>query len=249
MNALRCRVVIATALVLLAGLTARAQEGDAWTRANDDFAAGRFPEALENYQSLARSGQTSAALYYNIGNAHYRLGQLGEAILSYERALALEPHHPEAEANLRLVRDKARALQLKRNAVERLVARGTPSQYAVVAAIGFWAAAFAVAAVVLARRRSRSLVAVAVVGLLTFVGALFALYTFETGAHGRSLAIVTAKSIEARLATAESAGTVLALPAGSEIKILSTRGGWSYAELPNDLRGWIPANSAERVRL
>jgi hypothetical protein len=42
---------------------------------------------------------------------------------------------------------------------------------------------------------------------------------------------------------------VLLLPAGSEIKILSTRGDWSYAVLPNDLRGWIPAPSAERVRL
>jgi len=39
------------------------------------------------------------------------------------------------------------------------------------------------------------------------------------------------------------------LPAGSEIKILSTRGDWIYAALPNDLRGWIPAASAESVRL
>jgi hypothetical protein len=60
---------------------------------------------------------------------------------------------------------------------------------------------------------------------------------------------VTAKNIQARLATAESAGTVLVLPPGSEIKILSTRGRWDYAALPNDLMGWIPAGSAERVRL
>jgi tetratricopeptide (TPR) repeat protein len=51
------------------------------------------------------------------------------------------------------------------------------------------------------------------------------------------------------IATAESAGSVLALPAGSEIKILGTRGGWSFAQLPNDLQGWIPESGAERVRL
>jgi hypothetical protein len=39
------------------------------------------------------------------------------------------------------------------------------------------------------------------------------------------------------------------LPPGSEIKVLSERGDWIYAALPNDLRGWIPANGAERVRL
>jgi len=41
----------------------------------------------------------------------------------------------------------------------------------------------------------------------------------------------------------------LALPPGSEVKIVSTRGDWIYAALPNNLRGWIPAKNAERVRL
>ena len=55
--------------------------------------------------------------------------------------------------------------------------------------------------------------------------------------------------MEARLATADNANTVLALPPGSEIKILSTRGDWIYAALPNHLHGWLPAKSAELVRL
>ena len=80
-------------------------------------------------------------------------------------------------------------------------------------------------------------------------GAAVVVYQLETGSAGRDLAIVTKKNIQARLATAESAGAVLLLPPGSEIKILSTRGDWCYAALPNDLRGWIPAQSAERVRL
>jgi hypothetical protein len=39
------------------------------------------------------------------------------------------------------------------------------------------------------------------------------------------------------------------LPPGSEVKILSTRGDWIYAALPNTLRGWIPAKNVEQVRL
>ena len=80
-------------------------------------------------------------------------------------------------------------------------------------------------------------------------GAALVVYQLENGSSGSALAIVTKKNIQARLATAESAGAVLVLPPGSEIKILSTRGDWSYAALPNDLRGWIPSNGAERVRL
>lgn len=249
MRAAHWHRVLVGALTLAHLATASAELDDAWTRGNQEFAGGHFREAVELYQSLAGAGETSAALFYNIGNAHYRLGEFGQAILSYERALALEPHQPEVEANLRLVRDKARALELKPNRVEQLVAYTTPTQYSVVAAIGFWIAAFALTGLYLSRRRSALLLALTMLGLFTFAAAAYALYTLESGSGGHALAIVTAKSIEARLATADSAGTVLVLPAGSEVRILSTRGDWTYAALPNDLRGWIPANSAERVRL
>ena len=67
--------------------------------------------------------------------------------------------------------------------------------------------------------------------------------------YERALAIVTGNDVQARLATADTANSVLALPPGSEIKILSTRGDWMYAALPNDLRGWIQTKNAEQVRL
>jgi hypothetical protein len=78
---------------------------------------------------------------------------------------------------------------------------------------------------------------------------VFAIYTLENGTRGNALAIVSAKETDARLATADNAKSILILPPGSEIKILSERGDWIYAALPNDQRGWIPAQSAERVRL
>ena len=84
---------------------------------------------------------------------------------------------------------------------------------------------------------------------LVAAGAAAAAYQLENGRGGSDLAIVVNKNVTARLATAESAGAVLVLPPGSEIKILSTRGNWDYAALPNDQRGWIPNGSAERVRL
>ena len=55
---------------------------------------------------------------------------------------------------------------------------------------------------------------------------VWSIYQLESGGAGRDLAIVTKTNVQARLATAESAGTVLLLPAGSEVKILSTRGDW-----------------------
>lgn len=227
----------------------RADQDPVFTKANQNFNDGHFQEAIDGYQSLVRSGHWSANLFYDLGNAWFRVGDFGQAILNYERALALDPHHPEAEANLRLARDEARALELKRNAVERYLSAGTPTQYSIAASIAFWLALFGFATLFFMRRRSTRLIALIVLSLGVFGGTVFALYARENGSHGRALAIVTGKNVQARLATADNASSVLGLPPGSEIKVLSERGDWLYAALPNDLRGWIPAKSAERVRL
>ena len=223
---------------------------EAIARGNQAYQAGHFRDAINLYQSAAQAGETSAALFYNLGNACFRAGDFGHAILNYERALALKPEHPEAEANLRFARDKARALELRPRWWNEFVGRASPNAYAIAGAVSAWVGVFCFAVWLTAQRR-RS-IPLLFLSLLAFASAGMcraALFALETGRNGRSLAVVTGKNIEARVATADNAGSVLILPAGSEIKILSTRGDWIYAALPNDLRGWIPAGSAERVRL
>jgi hypothetical protein len=88
-----------------------------------------------------------------------------------------------------------------------------------------------------------------VFGIFLAATCAFAAYRVENGTRGQSLAIVIAGNAEARVATADSARSVLALPPGSEVLILQERGDWSYAALPNDQRGWIAANAVEKVRL
>ncbi len=244
------RVAIAAVLastIFIAHL--HADDASAFAKANADYAAGHFSDAINGYEQLVHSGKWSANLFYDLGNAHDRAGDLGKAILNYERALALAPKQPEAQANLRLVRDHARALEMKRSAFERYVQPVTSSQFAIAAAAGFWIAVFAAAGLFFRHRRTAVVPLVCACGVVLAALAGFSAYTLETANSGRALAIVTAKNVHARLATADNSGTVLALPPGSEVKILSARGDWVYAALPNDLRGWIPASAAELVRM
>jgi tetratricopeptide (TPR) repeat protein len=220
-----------------------------FTRANADYAAKKFPGAIEAYESLVKSGQWSPSLFYNLGNAYFRTDDLGRAILNYERALALDPAQPEARANLAFARDRARALELQTGWAEQHLDLLTRDQYTWLAMGSFWIAVAIVAGLSFSKRRPVVWIFALLLSGVSALGAAAAVYELETGSAGHNLAIVTAKNIQARLATAESAGTVLVLPPGSEIKILSTRGSWDYAALPNDLMGWIPAGSAERVRL
>jgi tetratricopeptide (TPR) repeat protein len=136
-----------------------AQETNPFGKANAEYNAGRYREAIELYDQAVQSGQTTAALFYNLGNAWFRAGDLGRAILNYERALVLEPQHPEADANRRLARDKARALDLPTTWWDRRP-RAHPKHTRPAAAISFWLAAFALAALfmsgVLRTHRARS---------------------------------------------------------------------------------------------
>jgi hypothetical protein len=245
------RAIHIAALLLFgaANSIASAQATAQFARANQEYASGDFNAAVSDYEELVRAGQDTPNLFYNLGNAYFRKKDFGRSILNYERALALDPHHPEAGANMRIARDEARALELSPTKMQRWLTLATANQYAIAAAITFWVCVFCVVALIFNDRMRGGLIALSILSLSIFAITVFAAWELSSAKNGAGLAIVTAASADARLATADNANRVLTLPAGSEIQILSQRGDWIYAALPNDLRGWIVAKSAEQVRL
>ena len=244
------RVALSSAIFcLLVAASAFAQSDAEFAKGNQEYAQGNFKEAINNYEAVVRAGHWNANLFYDLGNAYFRTRDFGRAILNYERALALDNHHPEATANLQIARDEARALELQPTKLERYLQFASVNQYAIAAAIAFWLGIFGIVALIFARRRSAALLLLSILCLLVGGLAVWAIHTLDNGSEGRGLAIVTGNDVQARLATADTANSILALPPGSEIKILSTRGDWMYAALPNDLRGWIQTKNAEQVRL
>jgi len=239
------RVIISAFLIS----SAFAQSDATFAKANQEYADRNFKEAIDGYGQLVRSGQWSANLFYDLGNAYFRAEDFGHAILNYERALALDRHHPEADANLRIVRDEARALELTPTLVERYLKFANVNQFTIAAAVALWIAIFCIVVLIFARKRSGAVIVLSIVSLSILAVAVFAIYELDNGSNGRALAIVTGMNVQARVATADNANSVLALPPGSEIRVLSNRGDWIYAALPNNLRGWVPAKSAEAVRL
>lgn len=68
---------------------------------NDNFA-----EAVRLYQAVIDSIGPSSEIYYNLGNSYYRAGKPGMAIVSYERALRLNPRNYDANTNLDFVNSR-----------------------------------------------------------------------------------------------------------------------------------------------
>src|SRR5437870_11133970 len=136
------------ALLLCAGSAASAiaQPNAEFAKANQEYAQGHFKEAISGYEALVRAGQWSANLFYDLGNAYFRAGDFGRAILNYERALALDRHHPEATANLQIARDEARSLEMQQSRLERYLQFASANEFSIVAAVAFWIGTFSLAA-------------------------------------------------------------------------------------------------------
>lgn len=77
------------------------------TKANADsaYANQQYQQAIKDYEELLKEGESSE-LYYNLGNAYYRVDNITMAVLNYERALLLSPGDGDIRYNLQMARSK-----------------------------------------------------------------------------------------------------------------------------------------------
>ncbi len=70
------------------------------------YQEGDFGGAAASYGAVIEGGFESAEVYYNLGNAHFRLGETARAVLNYRRAARLDPGNDDIRANLALVNQR-----------------------------------------------------------------------------------------------------------------------------------------------
>ncbi|MEA3189212.1 MAG: hypothetical protein QOD99_3042 [Chthoniobacter sp.] len=213
---------------------------------NQLYDQGKFEDAKKAYGSVAQSDHPNANVFYNLGNAEFRLGDLAGSMLNYERALALDPAHPEARWNLDFVRRQTGAKIEAKAWADRLFPAWSGNVYAILAAVAGWTA-LACAAVFIFRRHEQRPFWTAVfiwfgLGVAAYSGV--AIWRLE---KDRALAVVTEKRADARFAPADNSTLADSLPTGSHVRILSERGAWTYCELPNHTRAWLASNTIQRV--
>lgn len=238
-------ILVACLLSILPG-RAHAAAGP-FEAANRAYEQGKFSEAKIGYEKLVEAGEWSANLFYNLGNADHRLGAPGRAILDYERALALDPAHPEARANLEVLRKLTGAKRRAPLWQDKFL--GWPAGDAWVAggAAAGWIAIFGLALLFTAKRGEKTALWMVTTASLVTCAYLVAVLWWQH--QDSTTAIVVAQSTEARLQPADSAGLAETLPAGSRVQILRERGEWLYCMLPGQKPGWIARPAIERVRL
>lgn len=76
------------------------------SQADSAYNAGNYSEAVALYKDVIANQGTSAALLFNLGNAYYQAGDLGQAMLCFQRAKRLDPTNKQINGNLKFLSEK-----------------------------------------------------------------------------------------------------------------------------------------------
>lgn len=71
--------------------------------ANRLYLEQKYDAAVARYESIVANGFENGEVYFNLGNAYYKMGKLQHAVLNYERARKYIPNDDDLMVNLQLV--------------------------------------------------------------------------------------------------------------------------------------------------
>ena len=253
-GARRLSAPLVAVLIVLAGLGAGAAAPETprsiFARGNTSYADGDFAEAAAQYRRVLADGLESGPLYYNLGNAYLRAGDVGRAVLNYERARRLMPGDADLEANLRFATDggdpdEGRSL-MARLAVP-LAARLSTDTLLLVLGVSWWLIAGTLCVGCLWPPTARAVPVVATaLGVVVALSGSAAAYRIVT-VDEPAWAVVIAGAV-VRFAPTTDGTTHYEAPTGTVVRVLAERADWlQVARRSDGLRGWVPAPGLERL--
>jgi hypothetical protein len=206
-----------------------------------------YPRAQYLAESLIKKEppMLSPEVFQLIGHARYRQGDMGRAALWYQRAQLLDTRSPELQQNVRYLNGRLRCLSFPEGPILRQWSLWlTLNQWMIIAAIGGWLILLPLAWWILGRRQHGGRVlSLCLVGLAVAIPASTFAALRPLGADRvKDISVVILPDTRAYTAATVTAGNVIDLPPGSQVRVLEKRGKWIYVQIPNEpenLLGWL----------
>jgi len=249
-------ILLLLALPLSQARAAESYPDSLWNAGVAAYTEGDFASALQDWEDVRATGLMSKELYYNLGNAYFKTGEMAQSILWYERALKLDPSDADIRHNLEYARS------LTQDRIEEVpeiffeqwghaLCYLLPSNTWAVLCLVFLAAAVAMALLFLlgstaGRRRVGFFVGIACL-LLAFLGWDFAQWQRQEAlAQDRAIVMRPVSSVKSS-PSAESAKDLFILHEGTRVKILDNVGSYTNIELGDGRQGWLPTGDIEVI--
>lgn len=224
-----------------------------FAQANANYAEGNYTEAAEQYQEVLAE-QPSAEVYYNLGNAYFKQGELSQSILAYERALRLKPTMKDAKHNLQFAQTRivdniedtqsfflSSWLKTVRNALNLQAWVMLSILLFILALVGFFFFAFSQTIWLRKTAFYTSLVA-----LLISICACANAGSLHKRDTQRAEAIVTQGIVNAKASPDRSGTDLFTIHEGTKVKITDVIGEWCCIHVGNNI-GWMQLAHLERI--
>ena len=242
-------------ILLIASMASAQNTEGIFNIGNDHYAQGRYQEAIDAYKRVLDLNQESAALYFNLANANYKLNNIGPTVFYYEKALQLDPSDRQIRNNA------AFAENMKIDAIETLpvnaVKRWGNKVITFLTADG-WARAAIVLAFLFVltflgyyfgsgTTRKRTFFTLASLSLLLMLASVSFAYSAFAKAKNDNPAIVFASETEVKSEPSLGSTLVFKLHEGTKVQILEKVNDWNRIQLIDGKTGWLPANDIKQL--
>jgi tetratricopeptide (TPR) repeat protein len=215
------------------------------------FSAGTYNEALQAWTEVYNTGYRSASLCYNMGNAYFKLNNIPQAILFYERAYLLKPADEDINYNLQI----ARTLIVDRfQEIPELFFVRWYDFISLFLSSNMWARisiiSFVLSLLFLSLYIYSSKYRPKVIGFW-FAVALFVITigSFVFSARNKYLvydshkAIITTPMISGKSSPDSSGTDLFVIHEGTKVTVEDELGDWLEIRLSDGNKGWVPLNS------
>jgi len=214
-----------------------------------------YKKAIEQWNTILDNGQHSAALYYNMANAHYKLNQVGPSIYYYEKALALAPNDAQIKTNL------AFAQNAKVDAITPLPKTVFSKWYTAIAGQftfdgwAFLAVLFSVLFSLLflryyfasAEQKKRLFFTTAIICGCLFVLAFTMASVSYKDLQKNVFAIVFSEATDIKSEPKTNSDTIFVIHEGTKVQLLETDGLWTHVAIVNGVEGWMPSSELKKL--
>lgn len=248
--------ILAYLFVLLQTVAAWAGGDEHLTAGNNAYRDGKFDLAVKEYETALESGQVSWPAFYNLGNAYYKTGNLARAILNYEKALRLNPAHPDVRHNLSLsnlqIEDKRpdytdTGLMGIWNSIER---KFTVDGWAWISIVFTFLVFFTVVGIYSVRNGMLKRLLFASVFVWIFCSLMAIVFAqSQYAAFRKKEGIIMELALNVSSEPKTSSTALFVLHSGSKVEVLDASGDWLKIKYDPQKIGWVPKASLEMIAL
>jgi tetratricopeptide (TPR) repeat protein len=224
-------------------------------KGNNLYQQAKYKEAAAAYQQMVDDGYQSTALYFNLGNAYYKTGDIAPSVLYYEKARKLSPGDEDVRVNLQLANTKT--FDKIEESPEFFIGKWWHGFILAIPAnsLAVWAVVlFLLASGLFILYRFAGSVLVkkiafftAITLLLIGIGTIFIADRETNYAAAHQGAIIFNSSVTVKSAPTKAAKVVFVLHEGTKVNILEKNAAWVKIRLANGNEGWIGNGDAKEI--